>query len=216
MANRDEVGVIVSYLFTLAIGLLYILIEDEHYAKPRRALISDDQQPIIDMSTHEDRRDADDGSWPVLQRNEPKPKFELYETGLAVLAAQPAAQDEHYAKPRRALISDDQQPIIDMSTHEDRRDADDGSWPALQRNEPKPKFELYATGLAVLAAQPAARKIDGVRKVRRISWITGTCPLWPLLISPPIQDLKSQRATTPSVLIYRPNDDYSHLTNPSA
>lgn len=90
MFAGDEVGVIVSYLFTLAIGLLYIFIEEDHYvgpdyskklreAKPRRALISDDQQPIIDMSTHEDRHDTDDGTWPVLQRNEPKPKFELYE-----------------------------------------------------------------------------------------------------------------------------------------
>ena len=70
MFAGDEVGVIVSYLFTLAIGLLYIFKEEDHYvgpdyskklreAKPRRALISDDQQPIIDMSTHEDRRNAD-------------------------------------------------------------------------------------------------------------------------------------------------------------
>ena len=118
MFAGDEVGVIVSYLFTLAIGLLYIFIEDEHYAKPRRALISDDQQPIIDMSTHEDRRDADDGSWPVLQRNEPKPKFELYEP------------DWQY-------------------------------WPH----------------------SPLPEKSTVYEKVRRISWITGICLLWPLLIS---------------------------------
>ena len=183
MANRDEVGVIVSYLFTLAIGLLYILIEDEHYAKPRRALISDDQQPIIDMSTHEDRRDADDGSWPVLQRNEPKPKFELYEPDWQYWPHSPLPEDEHYAKPRRALISDDQQPIIDMSTHEDRRDADDGSWPVLQRNEPKPKFELYEPDWQYWPHSPLPEKSTVYEKVRRISWITGICLLWPLLIS---------------------------------
>ena len=132
MFAGDEVGVIVSYLFTLAIGLLYIFIEDEHYAspvyreklreaKPRRALISDDQQPIIDMSTHEDGRDADDGSWPILQRNEPKPKFELYE---------PDKQSEQY-------------------------------WPHSPLSEESTVYE----------------------KVRRVSWITGICLLWPLLIS---------------------------------
>jgi hypothetical protein len=118
MFAGDEVGFIVSYLVTLAIGLLYMFIEDEHYAKPRRALISNDQQPIIDMSTHEDRSDADDGSWPVLQGNEPKPKFELYEP------------DKQY-------------------------------WPHSPLPEESTVYE----------------------KVRRISWITGICLLWPLLIS---------------------------------
>jgi hypothetical protein len=135
MFQGDEVGVIVTYLFLLAVGLLYIFIEEDHYvspayrmklgeAKPRRALISDDQQPIIDMSTHEDRRDADDGSWPILQRNEPKPKFELYE---------PDKQSEQY----------------------------DQYWPH----------------------SPLSEKSTVYEKVRRISWITGICLLWPLLIS---------------------------------
>jgi hypothetical protein len=132
MFAGDEVGVIVTYMFLLAMGLLYTFIEEDHYvspaywkklgeAKPRRALISDDQQPIIDMSTHEDRRDADDGSWPVLQRNEPKPKFELYE---------PDKQSEQY-------------------------------WPHSPLSEESTVYE----------------------KVRRVSWITGICLLWPLLIS---------------------------------
>jgi hypothetical protein len=68
MFAGDEVGVIVSYLFTLAIGLLYIFKEEDHYvgpdyskklrkAKPRRALISDDQyqywphSPLPEKST---------------------------------------------------------------------------------------------------------------------------------------------------------------------
>jgi hypothetical protein len=90
MFAGDEVGVIVSYLFTLAIGLLYKFIEEDHYvgpdyskkfreAKTRRTVISDDQQPIIDMSAHEDRHDTDDGTWPVLQNKEPKPTFDVYE-----------------------------------------------------------------------------------------------------------------------------------------
>jgi hypothetical protein len=132
MFAGDEVGVIVTYMFLLAMGLLYTFIEEDHYvspaywkklgeAKPRRALISDDQQPIIDMSTHEDGRDADDGSWPILQRNEPKPKFELYE---------PDKQSEQY-------------------------------WPHSPLSEESTVYE----------------------KVRRVSWITGICLLWPLLIS---------------------------------
>jgi hypothetical protein len=118
MFAGDEVGVIVAYLFTLAIGLLYIFIEEAHYVSPAYRLISDDQQPIIDMSTHEDRRDADDGSWPILQRNERKPKFELYEP------------DWQY-------------------------------WPH----------------------SPLPEKSTVYEKVRRISWITGICLLWPLVIS---------------------------------
>jgi hypothetical protein len=129
MFAGDEVGVIVSYLFTLAIGLLYIFIEDEHYASP------------------------------------------VYREKL------------REAKPRRALISDDQQPIIDMSTHEDRRDADDGSWPVLQRNEPKPKFELYEPDYQYWPHSPLPEKSTVYEKVRRISWITGICLLWPLVIS---------------------------------
>jgi hypothetical protein len=119
MFAGDEVGVIVSYLFTLAIGLLYILIEDEHYAspayreklreaKPRRSLISDDQQPIIDMSTHEDRRAADDGSWPVLQRNEPKPKFELYEPDYQYWPHSPLPEKSTvYEKVRSSAVTTD-------------------------------------------------------------------------------------------------------------
>ena len=89
MFAGDEVGVIVSYLFTLAIGLLYIFKEEDHYvgpdyskklreAKPRRALITDDMQIVIDMSTHHDRT-TKDGEWPVMQRKTPEPTFEPYE-----------------------------------------------------------------------------------------------------------------------------------------
>ena len=89
MFAGDEVGVIVVYVVTLASGLLYILIENENddpdyhkklrEAKPRRALITDDQPPIIDMSTHHDRHDIDDDSWPVLQHKAPKPTFDVYD-----------------------------------------------------------------------------------------------------------------------------------------
>jgi hypothetical protein len=89
MFAGDEVGVIVVYVVTLACGLLYILIENENddpdyhkklrEAKPRRALITDDQPPIIDMSTHHDRHDIDDDSWPVLQHKAPKPTFDVYD-----------------------------------------------------------------------------------------------------------------------------------------
>jgi hypothetical protein len=135
MFAGDQVGVIVSYLFTLAIGLLYIFIEDEHYASP---------------AYREKLREA-------------KPRREKLRE----------------AKPRRSLISDDQQPIIDMSTHEDRRAADDGSWPVLQRNEPKPKFELYEPDYQYWPHSPLPEKSTVYEKVRRISWITGICLLWP-------------------------------------
>jgi hypothetical protein len=70
-----------------------------------------------------------------------------------------------------------------MSTHEDRRDADDGSWPILQRNEPKPKFELYEPDWQYWPHSPLPEKSTVYEKVRRISWITGICLLWPLVIS---------------------------------
>ena len=69
-----------------------------------------------------------------------------------------------------------------MSTHEDRRNADDGSWPILQRNEPKPKFELYEPDYQYWPHSPLPEKSTVYEKLRRLSWITGISMLWPLVL----------------------------------
>ena len=55
-----------------------------------------------------------------------------------------------------------------MSTHEDRRNADDGSWPILQRNEPKPKFELYEPDYQYWPHSPLPEKSTVYEKLRRL------------------------------------------------
>lgn len=58
----------------------------------------------------------------------------------------------------------------------------------MQRNEPKPKFELYEPDKydQYWPHRPLPEESTVYEKVRRISWITGICLLWPLVISVPI------------------------------
>ena len=95
------------------------------------------------------------------------------------------------AKPRRALITDDMKDVIDMSTHHDRT-ADDGEWPVLKHEEPKPKFDPYEpdkqsdTYDQFWPHCPLPKKSTAFQKVRRISWIIGVSLLFPLVLSVPI------------------------------
>jgi hypothetical protein len=76
-----ELQLVGVYAFILLIGILDIFTDDYHdspaykkalrEAKPRRVLISDDEQPIIVMPDYRDHRNANDDSWPVLPQKKP-------------------------------------------------------------------------------------------------------------------------------------------------
>jgi hypothetical protein len=67
------------YAFILLMGVLDIFTDDYHdspaykkalrEAKPRRVLISDDEQPSISITKPIDGRISDDDVWPVLPQN---------------------------------------------------------------------------------------------------------------------------------------------------
>jgi hypothetical protein len=71
------------YAFILLMGILDIFTDDDHdsraykkalrEAKPRRVLISDDEQPIISIAKPIDGRISDDDVWPVLPQKDPEP-----------------------------------------------------------------------------------------------------------------------------------------------
>jgi hypothetical protein len=106
------------------------------------------------------------------------------------------------AIPRRALISDDQPPIISIRPTRDgtgptddpkptgTSDHDNDVWPVLpQKEEPKPKFDLYVpdeqseTYDEYWPHLPLPEKSTLPQKVRRLAWIAGVSLSWPLLLT---------------------------------
>jgi hypothetical protein len=89
------------------------------------------------------------------------------------------------AKPRRALISDDEQPVIVTPDHSDNRDSNDDSWPVLPQKDPesaKPdptelKLEPYRPHL------PLPEPSTWSQRVRRIAWILMVFQAVPLAIT---------------------------------
>jgi hypothetical protein len=78
-----ELQLVGVYAFILLMGILDIFTDDDHdspaykkalrEAKPRRVLISDDEQPIISITKPIDGRISDDNVWPVLPQKDPEP-----------------------------------------------------------------------------------------------------------------------------------------------
>jgi hypothetical protein len=90
------------------------------------------------------------------------------------------------AKPRRSRITDDtQSDIIDMSSHKDGQVTNDGEWPVLQQQAPKPTFEPYEPDKheEFWPHVPLEEGATWFQKVRRVSWICGICVLVLLAIS---------------------------------
>jgi hypothetical protein len=79
-----ELQLVGVYAFILLMGILDIFTDDYHdspaykkalrEAKPRRVLISDDEQPIISITKPIDGRISDDDVWPVLLQKDPEPE----------------------------------------------------------------------------------------------------------------------------------------------
>jgi hypothetical protein len=79
------------------------------------------------------------------------------------------------AKPRRALITDDMQIVIDMSTHHDRT-TKDGEWPVMQRKTPEPTFDPYEPDKSeepYLPHVPLSEEPTYFQRIRRTAWVIG-------------------------------------------
>jgi hypothetical protein len=79
-----------------------------------------------------------------------------------------------------------QSDIIDMSSHKDGQVTNDGEWPVLQQQAPKPTFDPYEPDKSFeeyWPHLPLPEEPTLFQKVRRVSWIIGMSVLAPLVIS---------------------------------
>jgi hypothetical protein len=125
------------------------------------------------------------------------------------------------AIPRRAVISDDEPPIIPIPRTTDgtgptddpkptgTSDHDNDVWPVLpQKEEPKPKFDLYVpdeqseTHDKYLPHLPLPEKPTIYERIRRISWLTGFYLLFTLLLSVIIGFANPEESGFPEIQIF--------------
>jgi len=111
------------------------------------------------------------------------------------------------AKPRRALITDDMQGVIDLSNHRDRTTVD-GEWPVLKQQEPKPSFDQYdpdkqsETNDQFWPHLPLPEAPTMYERIRRISWVTGCFMLFTTLFSVIIGFVYPDEAAYPEVQLF--------------